>query len=196
MRCIRGRSQYSETSLRNIAAKTSQWNAIAKSHGETPRRDSTMKHHGGAHREALQQNVTAKYIGEALRRKAASKANRKMAPPCGREILPSGAAAREINKKRRAASPFFRIFGYHPLFASVSAVRARKRRDHSPHLQTVSSSETEDSLPRIPHRAVRQPFSPFPMRFCDPPHYSRMRSHTVPDPSLFSCSALYSPKPR
>ena len=60
----------------------------------------------------------------------------------------------------------------------------------------VSSSETEDSLPRIPHRAVRQPCSPFPMRFCDPPHYSRMRSHTVPDPSLFSCSALYLPKPR
>lgn len=110
--------------------------------------------------------------------------------------FPSGAAAREINKKRRAASPFFRIFGYYPLFASVSAVRARKRRDHSPHLQTVSSSETEDSLPRIPHRAVRQPCSPFPMRFCDPPHYSRMRSHTVPDPSLFSCSALYLPKPR
>ena len=98
-----------------------------------------MKHHGGAHREALQQNVTAKYIGEALRRKAASKANRKMAPPCGREILPSGAAAREINKKRRAASPFFRIFGYYPLFASVSAVRARKRRDYSPEFANCQS---------------------------------------------------------
>lgn len=72
-----------------------------------------MKHHGGAHREALQQNVTAKYIGEALRRKAASKANRKMAPPCGREILPSGAAACEINEKGEMPLLFrldFRVF--------------------------------------------------------------------------------------
>ena len=113
VRCIRGRSQYSETSLRNIAAKTSQWNAIAKSHGETPRRDSTMKHHGGAHREALQQNVTAKYIGEALRRKAASKADRKTTPSRGREILPSGAAACEINEKGETPLLFrldFRVF--------------------------------------------------------------------------------------
>lgn len=132
MRCIRGRSQYSETSLRNIAAKTSQWNAIAKSHGETPRRDSTMKHHGGAHREALQQNVTAKYIGEALRRKAASKANRKMAPPRGWEnSLPVRRRVRST-KKERCLSFFVWIFGYSPLFASVSAVRARKRRDYYP----------------------------------------------------------------
>lgn len=105
---------------------------------------------------------------------------------------------RRVRSTKKGEPPllFFEFSGYYPLFASVSAVRARKRRDHSPHLQTVSSSGTEDSLPRIPHRAVRQPFSPFPMRFCDPPHYSRMRSHTVPDPSLFSCSALYSPKPR
>ncbi len=53
--------------------------------------------------------------------------------------FPSGAAAREINKKRRAASPFFRIFGYYPLFASVSAVRARKRRDYSPEFANCQS---------------------------------------------------------
>ena len=126
----------------------------------------------------------------------ARKGERKTMPPRGREnALP---ARRRVRSTKKGELPllFFRIFGYHPLFASVSAVRARKRRDHSPHLQTVSSSETEDSLPWIPHRAVRQPCSPFPMRFCDPPHYSRMRSHTVPDPSLFSCSALYLPKPR
>lgn len=110
---------------------------------------------------------------------------------------PSGAAAREINKKRRAASPF--SFGFSGVPRYLLLVPQCGHGNDGiilPNLQTVSPSETEDSLPRIPHRAVRQPCSPFPMRFCDPPHYSRMRSHTVPDPSLFSCSALYLPKPR
>ena len=69
----------------------------------------------------------------------ARKGERKTMPPRGRGIFPSGAAAREISKKRRAASPFFRIFGYYPLFASVSAVRARKRRDYSPEFANCQS---------------------------------------------------------
>ena len=126
----------------------------------------------------------------------ARKGERKTMPPRGRGIFPSGAAAREINKKGELPLLFFEFSGitrYLLLFPQCGhgndgiILRICK---------PVSSSETEDSLPRIPHRAVRQPCSPFPMRFCDPPHYSRMRSHTVPDPSLFSCSALYLPKPR
>lgn len=127
----------------------------------------------------------------------ARKGERKTMPPRGRGIFPSGAAAREINKKRRAASPF--LFGFSGIPRYLLLFPQCGHGNDGiilPNLQTVSSSETEDSLPRIPHRAVRQPCSPFPMRFCDPPHYLRMRSHTVPDPSLFSCSALYLPKPR
>lgn len=126
----------------------------------------------------------------------ARKGERKTMPPRGREnSLP---ARRRVRSTKKGELPllFFEFSGitrYLLLFPQCGhgndgiILRICK---------PVSSSETEDSLPRIPHRAVRQPCSPFPMRFCDPPHYSRMRSHTVPDPSLFSCSALYLPKPR
>lgn len=126
----------------------------------------------------------------------ARKGERKTMPPRGREnSLP---ARRRVRSTKKGEPPllFFLNFRVLPVICFCFRSAGTETTGHSPHLQTVSSSGTEDSLPRIPHRAVRQPFSPFPMRFCDPPHYSRMRSHTVPDPSLFSCSALYSPKPR
>lgn len=69
----------------------------------------------------------------------ARKGERKTMPPRGREnSLPARRRVRST-KKRRAASPFFRIFGYYPLFASVSAVRARKRRDYSPEFANCQS---------------------------------------------------------
>ena len=126
----------------------------------------------------------------------ARKGERKTMPPRGREnSLP---ARRRVRSTKKGEPPllFFEFSGITRYLLLFPQCGHGNDGIILPNLQTVSSSETEDSLPRIPHRAVRQPCSPFPMRFCDPPHYSRMRSHTVPDPSLFSCSALYLPKPR
>jgi len=69
----------------------------------------------------------------------ARKGERKTAPPRGREnALP---ARRRVRSTKKGELPllFFRIFGYHPLFASVSAVRARKRRDYSPEFANCQS---------------------------------------------------------
>ena len=141
-------------------------------------------------------NHEKKQSGTKSASDGARKGERKTMPPRGREnSLP---ARRRVRSTKKGELPllFFEFSGitrYLLLFPQCGhgndgiILRICK---------PVSSSETEDSLPRIPHRAVRQPCSPFPMRFCDPPHYSRMKSHTVPDPSLFSCSALYLPKPR
>ena len=126
----------------------------------------------------------------------ARKGERKTMPPRGREnSLP---ARRRVRSAKKGELPllFFEFSGITRYLLLFPQCGHGNDGIILPNLQTVSPSETEDSLPRIPHRAVRQPCFPFPMRFCDPPHYSRMRSHTVPDPSLFSCSALYSPKPR
>lgn len=68
----------------------------------------------------------------------ARKGERKTMPPRGREnSLP--ARRRVRSKKGELPLLFFRIFGYHPLFASVSAVRARKRRDYSPEFANCQS---------------------------------------------------------
>ncbi len=62
----------------------------------------------------------------------ARKGERKTAPPRGWEnSLPVRRRVRST-KKERCLSFFVWIFGYSPLFASVSAVRARKRRDYYP----------------------------------------------------------------
>ena len=85
-------------------------------------------------------NHEKKQSGTKCGSDGARKGERKTMPPRGRVIFPSGAAAREVNKKRRAASPFFVwMFRCSPLFASVSAVRARKRRDYSPEFANCQS---------------------------------------------------------
>ena len=62
----------------------------------------------------------------------ARKADPKTAPQRGWEnSLPVRRRVRST-KKERCLSFFVWIFGYSPLFASVSAVRARKRRDYYP----------------------------------------------------------------
>lgn len=69
----------------------------------------------------------------------ARKGERKTMPPRGREnSLP---ARRRVRSTKKGELPllFFRIFGYYPLFASVSAVRARKRRDYSPEFANCQS---------------------------------------------------------
>ena len=84
----------------------------------------TAKHYSKTSRR----NISVKRYGEKPHRKPIEKWRRRAV---GRFSLPARRRVRST-KKERCLSFFVWIFGYSPLFASVSAVRARKRRDYYP----------------------------------------------------------------
>ncbi len=103
VRCIRGEGIAAEKPLRKVTAKY---------RGEKPRRNSTKKQHSRTSRGASRRNVTAT-LHQRYGEKPHRKADPKTTPSRGREILPSGAAACEVNEKGEMPLLFrldFRVF--------------------------------------------------------------------------------------